>query len=190
MSRQMHGRAIWWVELVMVGIFSVLVRTASLGGDDERPAGRGEQGDRVGQRAEELRVRAERSEGEARPREGKRARADEERLRREPPEQFRETPPLPREPFRSWERMEPEQRIRLVRQAAENLHLAGLHEIAERVAEEASRLERSQRGMAGGEERGPVLPPEMERLQSEVAELRKIIHELRERVEMLSRDRR
>ncbi|MCX7591366.1 MAG: hypothetical protein N2255_07025, partial [Kiritimatiellae bacterium] len=75
----------------------------------------------------------------------------------------REVRPWPGEMPRAQERIEPEQRMRLVRQAIDNLRLAGLPEIAERVAEEAKRWEREQRGGLGGEERASLPSAEMER---------------------------
>ncbi len=82
------------------------------------------------------------------------------------------------------------QRLRHLQVAIDNLHAAGMHDLAEHLARQAEALRASQPrpGALGA----PGLQPggEVQRLQAEIQELRQNIRELNRRVEELSRDRR
>lgn len=115
-------------------------------------------------------------------------------------------PAAPREGERAWEGpprpdRRPElgpgevgdmqRRLHHLELAIDNLHAAGMHEAAERLAQEAGRLRQH---MAGGPppERGRPGPGEAEfqRLRAEIQELRQAVRELRARVDELGRERR
>ncbi|MGQ9663178.1 MAG: hypothetical protein ACUVWX_12690, partial [Kiritimatiellia bacterium] len=86
-------------------------------------------------------------------------------------------------------RIEPERRVELMRQAVECLRAAGMHEIADRVMGEIGRAEAQlrQRVEMRGEQ---PLPPvgEVERLKTEISELRRAMREMQERLERLARE--
>jgi hemerythrin-like domain-containing protein len=83
-----------------------------------------------------------------------------------------------------------EQRLHHLLTAMDNLHAAGMHEPAERLTQEAERLQRQLKASSPGF-RGPGQPGgEIERLRAEVQELRQSMRELRARVEELSGARR
>lgn len=83
-----------------------------------------------------------------------------------------------------------EQRLHHLLAAIGNLRAAGMPEPAERLTQEAERLQR-QVNASSPDFRGPGQPGgEIERLRAEVQELRQSMRELRARVEELSRARR
>jgi hypothetical protein len=86
---------------------------------------------------------------------------------------------------------EPERRRHHLQVAIENLHAAGLHEPAERLARQADQMARRPGGP--GEGMRPGLGPRgagVQELRAEIQELRQALAELRRRVEELHRDRR
>lgn len=86
-------------------------------------------------------------------------------------------------------RIEPERRVELMRQAVECLRAAGMDEIADRVMGEIGRAEAQLRRRV--EMRGEqTLPPvvELERLRTEISELKKAMREMQERLERLARE--
>jgi hypothetical protein len=82
------------------------------------------------------------------------------------------------------------QRLRHLEAAIDNLHAAGLHEPAERLAREAQ----SMRQGPGPGRSGPETPnrpnQEIERLRREVQELRQAVRELRARLDEQTREKR
>jgi hypothetical protein len=84
-----------------------------------------------------------------------------------------------------------ERRLQHLQVAIDNLHAAGLHEPAERLAEQAGHLKRQLQAGPPAEFRGPDrASADLERLQAEVWELRQAIGELRAKLEEMGRDRR
>ena len=71
-----------------------------------------------------------------------------------------------------------------LRQAVEQLHAAGLHQLAERVAQEGTRQMGAEHGAAG-----PAIRGEIEQLRSAVRELRAAVEEMRRRNEFGPRRR-
>jgi hypothetical protein len=99
------------------------------------------------------------------------------------PEGPREFPPPP-------ERTDVERRLQHLREAVGNLHAAGLHEAAERVAREAEFMRQPRHGGPPFEP-PPFAPPRVgiERLRAEVQELRQAVSRLQEQVQALARER-
>lgn len=84
-----------------------------------------------------------------------------------------------------------ERRMEHLRIAIENLHAAGLHELADRIAREAKSRQRPTPARPPGEVRGPgVARGEVEQLREEMQELRMGLQQLRARLDELGRDRR
>jgi len=80
---------------------------------------------------------------------------------------------------------EPERRQQHLREAVEQLHAAGLPDIAEKVAQAGQeRLREQMRPQPG-------VPPEaVERLQAQISELREMVGQLQAQVERLSREKK
>ena len=85
------------------------------------------------------------------------------------------------------EAVEMQQRLRHLQVAIDNLHAAGLHEPAERLAQEKERMMDRMRVEAGP---GREMREQMERLQNQVQELRRALEDLRKQLEELRRERR
>jgi len=84
-----------------------------------------------------------------------------------------------------------ERRLRHLQVAVENLHAAGMHDVADKLAGEAERMRREFDADARAGLRGPMPPgPEVKQLRADVEELRGLIQDLQERVEALSRKER
>jgi DNA repair exonuclease SbcCD ATPase subunit len=96
------------------------------------------------------------------------------RARPGPPAPPRPARPLPPEPG-------PEPRHRHLQAAIDNLHAAGLHELAERLEREREALLRPER--APGPEAVRELQEEIRRLRAELNEVRQALRRLHERVE-------
>jgi len=115
-----------------------------------------------------------------------------ERINQARPERLR-PPPEPR-PEREREGVPPAspemQRMRHLQIAIDNLHAAGMHELAEHLARQAENLRERRPGPEGLRGPGFRPGPEAQRLQAEVEELRQAVRDLRGRVEELSRERR
>ncbi len=98
--------------------------------------------------------------------------------------EFGRRPPL--------DRPELERKLQHLQIAIENLHAAGMHDPAERLAQQAEMMRRNLQGPPAGP--GPRPPaeagPELLRLRSEVQDLRRAVGELKERIEELARDAR
>lgn len=90
--------------------------------------------------------------------------------------------PGPGRPGQAPGAMGPEQRLRHVQVAIDNLHAAGMHEAAERL----SQMTQSMRDQKRGEGAPGQRRPEVERLQSELRELREMVEGLRRQVDELS----
>ena len=178
---------------------------------DLKAAGRHEEALRVMREADELEVQAaarrETPENEGRRLEGRAreeaARADRElienaermervaqldreadrpeRPRMERPRPERPEAPRPVPPDREGI----ERRMQHFELAIENLHAAGLHDIAERLARERERVVQQLRV---GPERNPAVQEEIERLRAELNELHRAMQGLKDRVEELHRD--
>lgn len=107
-----------------------------------------------------------------------------ERLR--PP---REAGPGPGFPGAPMERPELQQ-LRHLEAAIGNLHAAGLHEPAERLAQQAREM-REKLGVGGRPDLVPrPMEGDLERLRMEVQELRRMVRDLGERLDQLTRERR
>jgi hypothetical protein len=99
-------------------------------------------------------------------------------------------------PERGPERPEPremrERRLHHVEVAIENIHAAGLHEVAEKLGEELRRqpepMDRMQRGFFPADR--PRIAAEVERLHAEIRALHQGMRDLQERIEELARERR
>jgi hypothetical protein len=84
----------------------------------------------------------------------------------------------------------PERRLHHLEAAIENLHAAGMHDMAERLAQQRERIRRDPSMGRGDEPRPRMGPdPQVERLRDEVNELKQMVRQLTERVEALSRER-
>jgi len=99
-----------------------------------------------------------------------------ERPRPERPEAPRPVPP---------DREGIERRMHHFELALENLHAAGLHDLAERLGRERERVVQQLRVEP---ERNPAVQEEIERLRAELNELRRAVQGLKGRVEELHRD--
>ena len=99
-----------------------------------------------------------------------------ERPRPERPEAPRPVPP---------DREGIERRMHHFELALENLHAAGLHDLAERLGRERERVVQQLRV---GPERNPAVQEEIERLRAELNELHRAMQGLKGRVEELHRD--
>lgn len=85
------------------------------------------------------------------------------------------------------EAVEMQQRLRHLQVAIDNLHAAGLHEPAERLAQEKERMMDRMRADAGP---GREMREQMERLQNQIQELRRALEDLRGQFEELRREQR
>ena len=87
----------------------------------------------------------------------------------------------------------PEERLRHLEVAIENLHAAGRHDLAHSVAREAARMRRQlERGPRPGL-RGPGAQPvagEIRQLHEQLQELRQAVQDLRRRLDGMNRERR
>jgi predicted RNase H-like nuclease (RuvC/YqgF family) len=81
-----------------------------------------------------------------------------------------------------------ERKLQHLQAAIENLHAAGMHEPAERLAQQAEMMRRNLQGAPSGQRPPGARGAEVERLQSEVQELRQAVGELKARLEDLARD--
>ncbi len=82
---------------------------------------------------------------------------------------------------------EARQRLRHLQVAIDNLHAAGLHDAAERLAQEKERMMDRMRAEAGP---GPEMREQMDRLQNQIQELRRAVEDMRGQLEELRRERR
>lgn len=114
------------------------------------------------------------------PQERRQPRPDRERLARRPLDLERE-----------GAAMDPQQRMRHIAVAIDNLHAAGMHEAADRLARQAQAVQqRDFGGRPGLEGRGPQALPraeELQQLRAEIEELRQAVRELRARLEQSER---
>ncbi|MGC8990077.1 MAG: hypothetical protein ACP5MD_08155, partial [Verrucomicrobiia bacterium] len=97
---------------------------------------------------------------------------------------------IEREAFRrpERERAEMEKRHEHLRMAVENLHAAGLPDLAERVAREGKRILAEQQGMEPRPGVFPVRPaPMMEQMRNELRELREAVRNMDRRIDELTR---
>ncbi len=85
------------------------------------------------------------------------------------------------------EAAEMQQRLRHLQVAIDNLHAAGLHEPAERLAQERERMMDRMRAEAGP---GREMREQMERLQNQIQELRRALEDLRRQFEELRHEQR
>ena len=87
---------------------------------------------------------------------------------------------------------EMERRMHHLHVAIENLHAAGLHDVAERLEQELARARERQQTMAPPREMPPVVArvgEELRRMQAELEELRGQIRALREHIAELHQNR-
>ncbi len=82
------------------------------------------------------------------------------------------------------------QRLRHLEIAIDNLHAAGMHELADNLARQVEQIRAGEPRFGGPGARGMQPGREMERLRAELQELRQNLRELNRRVDELSRDRR
>jgi len=82
---------------------------------------------------------------------------------------------------------EMQRRLRHLQAAIENLHAAGMHEPAERLTGEAESMRRHLNAVRQGPRQPGAPGPEIERLHSELEELRQAIRELNRRVDQLAK---
>ncbi len=94
----------------------------------------------------------------------------------------------PRPPGDRPEMDELDRRLRHLQIAVENLHAAGMHEVADKLALEGERMRRKFEADARPGLRGPG--PEVEQLRADLEELRETVKALQERVDALSRKER
>lgn len=106
------------------------------------------------------------------------------------PKKLGRTPPMEREIARGPEakRAEMEKRHEHLRIAVENLHAAGLPDLAEHVGREGKRIFLGQREFGPGPEALPRRPGLMlEELRNELRELREVVHNMGRRIDELAR---